>query len=137
MIYYIPYNNKFTWDTFKHSIIRIKSIKPVEDIVHSNITYKHIDSFLQETYENKNIITKSFKKLGNYISCGTNSKFCLNINDFHKNAKVYYVFDLNKKICYQKCFCTCEKQKPFTNCRNFKSKPEPVPYSLISYLTSF
>jgi len=137
--YYIPYNNQFSWETFKHSILRVKSIIPIatNETSKKNTNFKNIEFFLKDVFELKFVCVKSIKKYGNFINCATNSKYCENIQRYHKNANVYYVFNLSERICYQKCFCTCEAQMPFTSCRNFKSKSHNVPYILISYLQSF
>jgi hypothetical protein len=139
MRYYVPYNNELNWDTFKHSIIRVKTLKQEKVVVQQikSSTYKHLDNFISKNFNIDNINVVSIKKLGNYVSCVTNSKFCLNINSFHKNAKIYFVFDIVKKVCYQKCFCSCIKSLPFTSCNNFRSKPVNVPYFIISYLLTF
>jgi tetratricopeptide (TPR) repeat protein len=137
--YYVPYNNELNWDTFKHSIIRVKGLKQ-ETQIQQNIELAHhkpLDNFIAKHFNIEDVHVISVKKLGNYVSCITNSKFCLNINDFHKNAKVYFVFDIAKKSCYQKCFCSCTKSLPFTSCNNYRSKIVSVPYLIISYLQMF
>ena len=131
--YYEPYNNELSWKTFKHSVVRVKSLAVVEKCT-STCEYTNIDLFLQNAYNNESLKVTSYKKMNNYVSCCTNSKYCENVKRCHKNAKVYYVFDLHKKVCYQKCFCTCENQLPFSSCRNYKGIHINVPYMLISHL---
>tara|TARA_B110000977_G_scaffold201386_1_gene295740 strand:- start:1764 stop:2672 length:909 start_codon:yes stop_codon:yes gene_type:complete len=135
---YIPYMNDLSWETFKRSILRVKSIQVQGNLLLQNKTqvgsYVKISLYLQKTYEIENITVKSVRKFKGFVTCCTDSKFCQNVKREHKNAKVYYVFDLIKRTSYQKCFCSCEAQMPFTSCRNYKSTPVNVPYVLISYL---
>lgn len=133
--YYVPMYNDFTFEMLKKSIVRIKTQKS-ENI--DNCNEINTESSIFEKFINKefNVSLKilSYKKYNNYISCTTDSKYCTNVNRTHKNSKVYYVFDLHKKICYQKCFCPCLQPIVFNSCRNYKSKHVNVPYVLISAL---
>lgn len=133
---YMPLNDTITFEVLKRSIVRIKT-NGNATTSQQNVNYKHIENYINKTFELCNFSICHIKKLGNYVSCTTNSKYCQNINKNHKNAKVYFVFDLSKRLCYQKCFCTCIKELPFTSCRNYKSKQHNVPYMLISHLHSF
>lgn len=130
---YMPFDNEFTFENFKRSIVRIKTIEADNDIV----IYKsctEVESFLRKTYNIPELEIKTMKRIGDYISCTTNSKYCQNVQREHKNAKTYYVFDLQKRTSYQKCFCTCINENVFNSCKYYKSKSVGVPYIIISHL---
>ena len=132
---YLPMHNNLTFDLLKRSIVRIKTNvnfnidQPVINVSNKSIFEKFIE---KQFYVSLKIVT--LKKLGNYISCITDSKYCINIGRYHKSSKVYYVFNLQKRMCYQKCFCPCLKPDVFTSCKNFKSKPVNVPYIIMDAL---
>lgn len=71
-------------------------------------------------YKDANIL--SLKKIKNYITCLSDSKYCMNINSHHGKNHVYFV--ISNKVMYQKCHC-----KKY-NCENFKSKSFNVPWIL-------
>ena len=130
---YLPLNNDFTFESLKRSIVRIKTIKQQVQMTQCKQD-SIVESYIGKTFGLNHVSVLNIKQMGNYVSCVTNSKYCFNVQRNHKNAKTYFVFDLKKRTCYQKCFCTCEKQLPFTMCRNYKSVPHNVPYLLISHL---
>ena len=132
---YLPMHNDLTFELLKRSIVRIKTSvninteQPATHVSNTNI----FEKFIANEF-NVSLKVSTIKKLGNYVSCTTDSKYCINIGKNHKNSKVYYVFDLQKRLCYQKCFCPCLKPDVFTSCKNFKSKPVNVPYIIIDAL---
>jgi hypothetical protein len=119
--YFPVHSDILTWDSFKHSVVRLKEFVNTD----SNFSIKNDFDFLNvyikklsSEYENSII---SGKKLGNYICFSTSSKWCTNKDDFHKNAKIYFVLSPQRQI-YQKCHCPCAIHRPFGFCNNYKSK---------------
>nr|XP_039272762.1 DNA-directed primase/polymerase protein-like [Styela clava] len=49
------------------------------------------------------------------------NRFCNNINRQHKSNHIYYVADLNSKVCYQKCL------DPVCRSQGYQSPPIPFP----------
>ena len=130
---YLPMHNDFTFELLKRSIVRIKTNVNINNSAINVSSGNIFENFIANEFGvSLKIIT--MKKLGNFISCTTDSKYCINIGKNHKNSKVYYVFDLQKRSCYQKCFCPCLKPIVFTSCKNFKSKPVNVPYIIVDAL---
>ena len=132
---YIPMHNECTFDVFKKSIVQIQKVAMIDNTTSIKMTESKslLDEYLTKTFgRTMNVI--SVKKLGHYISCTTNSKYCDNIQDYHKNAHVYYVFDTKKRVCYQKCFCACIKPNLFTTCRNYKGVQHKVTYVVNDFL---
>ena len=123
------------FQTFKHTVVRIckreNNVKPKSEnteMNNSNQELKKIQSVIKLIW-NIDLNVISVKKIGNYESYITDSKYCMNIKKEHKNAKVYYVYNTHSKEIYQKCFCKCDKDVgPFVKCMNYKSKSEKVPY---------
>lgn len=88
-----------------------------------NLMTRFVRSICQE-YENINILTT--KKIKNYITCLSDSKYCMNVGCSHGKNHVYFV--IHNKVMYQKCHC--KKYK----CDTFKSKPYNIPWNLLEEL---
>ena len=126
------------FETFKHSVVRICENEMIENNkqIETNENNKQIET--NEKNEIKRVIKiiwnmdldiTSVKNFANHKTYLTNSKYCMNIKNEHKNSKVYFVFNKKTKEIYQKCFCRCDKGVgPFMRCMNYKSKSEKVPY---------
>ena len=145
---YLPYDDILSYDQLKHSIVRIKSVEYkkqiTENITPSNEqafnTYKKLNEFINKQFINDIEIYTivSLKQLGDCVSFVTSNKYCFNVKRQHKNAKVYFVFNLKTKTCYQKCFCRCMKTMPFdTQCKDYKSYSVKIPYLIYNCITSF
>lgn len=142
---YLPLE-PFTFDNLKKSIVRLK-INPVKlnnicqtTSINNNKDFHHLLKYIAIIHENyKNITLHKIKVFNSYISITTNSHFCTNKNDFHKNAYIYFVISPDYKI-YQKCFCPCFNQEPFSinkkPCKIYKSKHVNIPFSIYNNLIS-
>jgi len=141
---YLPYDDILSYDQLKHSIVRIKSVEctsitPSKNSKSFDDTYKKLNEFINKHFNNEHELytVVSLKQLGECVSCVTSNKYCFNVKRQHKNANVYFVFNLKQKTCYQKCFCRCMSNMPFdTQCRNYKSYSVKIPYLIGSFITS-
>lgn len=84
-------------------------------------------SILQKLNENyKTCQIKKVTKMNDDLYCiQTNSKFCINKNDFHKSVGVYFVMKKNAKDNWeirQKCYCKCNIERNNGLCKNFTSQ---------------
>ena len=84
-------------------------------------------SFFQKLHENyKSCQIKKVTKMNDKIYyIQTDSKFCLNKNDFHKNNFIYFVMKKNAKDNWeirQKCYCKCNIERNNGMCKNFISQ---------------
>lgn len=93
------------------------------------VNYKNLESHflykLHNVYGNCKIKRVFIKNSVIYIQ--TNSKFCMNLNDNHKNNYVYFIIKKNNQddhILSQKCFCRCNtvEKRQYGYCRDFCSK---------------
>lgn len=96
--------------------------------VQNSETFCNLNKTLQNL--NKNYaytkITK-ISKYNDYYILFSNSSYCMNIKESHKNAKVYFI--LKSKKLYQKCFCKCNIIRPSGEmCKDFKSNNINVSY---------
>ena len=105
----------------KHNIPKVCQIcSPQGDILQNHFLGK-----LHAVYSTCKI-KKAFMQ-NNVIYIQTNSKFCLNLNDNHKNNYVYFIIKKNNQDdheLFQKCFCKCNTtvNRQHGYCRNFCSK---------------
>lgn len=114
------------WKSFKYSIVRIKEL-PLKSIdIQYDTEFPIVQKYIEKiSSEYKNCTISNYKKIGDYISFTTNSKWCTNKKDFHINSKIYFVLSPQKTI-YQKCFCPCNIHRCFSTCSTYKSKPVKI-----------
>ena len=86
--------------------------------------------FIDDHY--KYVCVKKITKIQDYHILNTESKYCSNIKNYHKNAHIYFV--VHNDYIYQKCFCKCSKENP---CSNFVGKKHKVSYKIKALMKTF
>lgn len=79
-------------------------------------------SYIHEKYTD--ISFTKISKINNFYIINTDSNYCTNINDYHKNAYIYFI--INCKKIYQKCFCKCSNK----SCSSYIGKKYNVSHVL-------
>lgn len=148
--YYIPkfiYTNQTlisleNTDIYNSKIIDACSILPIYCIPVSNNSLQNYNStntnvniilcldFIHDNY--KNVHVKKISKIQDYHIINTYNKYCTNINDYHKNAHIYFV--VHDGYIYQKCFCKCSKEN---HCSNFIGKKYKISYKIKALMKKF
>jgi hypothetical protein len=122
-VYLSVTNPVITWDFFKYSVVRMKETIDVCPIIPKNQTFdlNFIKDYLIKLSPKYNDCTiTGAKEFSKYICLSTNSKWCTNKGDYHKNAKVYFVVSPNN-VMYQKCYCPCAIHRSHGMCRTYRS----------------
>jgi hypothetical protein len=112
--------------------VAVEPTRPVLSIP-TNLSSDLNFGFISPKYET---IRYQIKTVKNYINVLTDSKFCMNIQQEHKNNRIYFVIHKCPKsgvvTAHVKCFCKCEH----TGCANYKSKLYRMPMLLYFALKS-
>lgn len=120
-----------TFRTLNMDLLHLCSIHTHDSSIYEKAK-KRTNSINVNIFENlhpeyNNIKIKKVFRYNNDIICiQTNSKFCLNLNDYHKNNFIYFLIKKNKKdnmVLCQKCFCKCntKDKRLYDYCKNFTS----------------
>lgn len=102
-----------------------------------DVLFKHLKEFLMslsDKYDNISIIDIKEHANGNNFIIITNSRYCLNIRDFHNSNRIYFL--ITPKGLSQRCHCTCENQhRSIYNlkCADFKNNNYVMPNKLYKY----
>lgn len=129
--YYRILGDDNQFEMFKYSIIRLNPKQTSKTNCGQKCIMKEseLNTTMRRVFDIDDINITNIKKFTNgYITMISSSKFCLNINNYHKNANVYFVYNPKTNECYQKCFCRCLNKNVFQNCGSFKSKAFKMPY---------
>ena len=141
---YIPLNcntnEKISLNDLKSSIVRIKANNSYVSTQSSKQISKDLHILLSYcgklNKEYLNIEIKDVKKISDHLSISTNSRFCCNLDNFHKSCGIYFVINPKNEM-YQKCYCPCQtsKNRKFGYCYQFKSKKINVPKYIVNSIS--
>tara|TARA_B100001996_G_C18624315_1_gene579098 strand:- start:540 stop:1361 length:822 start_codon:yes stop_codon:yes gene_type:complete len=132
---YKTYN--FTFDDLLLSIVRIKEHENDENTLCQYINNKNKFLLFDLSNIHQNYLKIKVTKIKKYYSkyfIYTDSKFCVNKDGFHKNAKIFFEFD--GTFLKQKCFCPCNVSRKHSKCKNFISKKVQVTICTKKYIES-
>ena len=115
------YENEEKQQTNTKQISKL-STKKGEKQDETNFRYIKNDIIYMNKSYNELRITK-LEKIQKCTIINTDSKYCQNIKDNHKNANVYFVITPGRRL-YQRCYCKCDttEGREEGKCKSYKSK---------------
>lgn len=121
---YMPLGNvkqDMNLQMLKESIVRLKTIENIENVLQCEKIQSNIFSKLSKYYEGVKIL--GVRKYESCISIRIDSHYCQNVERNHRSNHVYIVLDKSRNL-YQKCYNTSDDitGRKYCLCKDYKSK---------------